>query len=155
MLAQQILKGIDDGEPVVPLVCVASPLGDLIAGYNREPQAVLVPITPETTGAQFKAALDSLSPEVLVTLLSKYSIATKTLMTPTVYAEDPEKTENRRQRHWLIKFSAIVAAAMMFIVVGASMAIGYRAGVIDNAVVQTAMTAATEIFRFLFTNTIH
>jgi hypothetical protein len=154
MLSQQILKGIEDDQPVIPLVCLRSPLSDLLDGYRKEPEAAAYPIGAETTGAEFKAALDRLNPEVLVTLLSKYSIATKSLLTPTVYAEDPEKTENRRLRHWLVKFGAITFTSIAFIVVGASMAIAYKAGVVDNALVQTAMAAATEIFKLVFT-TVH
>jgi hypothetical protein len=149
MLAQQILKGIDDDYPLTPLVCGPSPLGDLIAGYSKEPEAVTTPVTPQMTGAQFKEALDKINPESLVTLLAKYSAATKSLMTPTVYAEDPEKRDSRRLRHWMMKGAFVVSSTIALIVVGASMAIAYRTGVVDNALVQTLMTTASDILKLL------
>lgn len=151
-LAAAILKGISDKRQIVGHLAKPSPFKDLIEQYNaialKDDDLPLM--NERSTGAELKAAIGRVEPELQVTLLYKYSVATKTLDNPTLYNQDPVKLEERKLRIYLAKLMTTVFAVGFCLIVGAMVAISVKSGDLPNeGVVKSLMSTAGEIIKVI------
>jgi hypothetical protein len=146
------LKGIADDRQIDGHISVASPLRDLIEQYNKIAinNDNLPHVLSTSTGAELKKAVGMTDPEVQVVLLYKYSVATKTLDTPTIYAEDPVKADERKFRLYVAKVFITGLIVLMLVVIGAVIALSVNSGVLANeGLISTIMTTAAEIIKVM------
>lgn len=151
-LVHAILKGIADHRPIDNHISIPSPLRDLIEQYNKVAinNDNLPNILASSTGADLKKAVGMMDPEIQVAILHKYSVATKTLDTPTVYAEDPVRVDERRFRLYVAKLLITGVIVLALIVIGAVIALSVKSGAIANeGLISTIMTTATEIIKVI------
>lgn len=151
-LVKAILKGISDDRIIGNHIAIASPMRDLIEQYNKLAfnNDALPPVLSTSTGEQLKQAVAMLDPEIQVALLHKYSVATKTLDTPTLYAEDPIKADERKFRIYVAKLFVTMIAIMMFVLMGVVIALSVKDGKLANeGVIQTLMETAGEIIKLI------
>lgn len=152
MLVHAILKGIADTRTIDAHISIPSPLRDLIEQYNKiaRNDDRLPAILASSTGKELKDAVNLMDPEIQVAMLHKYSIATKTLDTPTVYAEDPIKSDERRFRLYVAKVLVTGLIVLMLVVIGAVIALSVKSGALANeGLISTIMTTATEIIKVM------
>jgi len=151
-LAHAILKGIANERSLDGHFHVASPLRDLVEQYNKLAMHddSAVKITALSTGSQLKAAITAMDPEVQVTLLHKYSKATRNLDTPSEYREDPAKQELRQMRMFMFKACVFVIGVLFCVTVGVSMSVAAKTGTIPNQnVFSTLISTAGEILKVI------
>lgn len=152
MLVHAILKGVSDDRQVIAHLSVASPLRDLVERYNKiaANDDNLPPVLSSTTGRELKAAISMMEPEDQLVILHKYSLATKTLDLPEVYAEDPVKADERKFRLFVGKAMIIGFVILMLVVVGAVIALSVKSGALANeGLISTIMKTAGEIIKLI------
>lgn len=154
-LQRRILKGIDDQRPVLDHSEKRGPLNELIDAYmfHAIHNDALPNVTVATTGAQLKDALELLEPEIELELLKKYSDGQRAILYPHLKLanmhESPEKVEERRLRHWLIKTGFI----LVNLFIGGVFFAAYRSGDLpDSKVVGPIMSMVTEVAKLIFSS---
>lgn len=150
---KQLLKSIPDAHVIGEFLSISAPVKDLVDGYNKianEDGNDLVPITEESTGADLKEALEKLDMADQVRLLAAYGEAMKHRDTHSLYVEDPEKRDERQLRIWVVKAFTTFVMFIGTLIIGAVVAMGWRTGVMDGAIVNGVMSTATEIFKLIF-----
>lgn len=152
-LLEVILAGISDTRALGDHDSGPSPLEELIKGYQSAAKHDdrLPVINDESTGREIKDGIASLSPELQVELLARYSHATKNLSTPTEYDPKVIKEQTKSlttQVYWLAGFLLFF---MLAVLVGAVIATAVHMRVIgeDTAVRNLIETAKDVVELFL------
>lgn len=158
-LVRAILKGIADDRTIDSHRLINSaPLKEFIEQYNRiaAHNDNLPVVTSLTTGEQLKAAVEKMDPDDQVALLYKYSVATQTAESlptpaPVTVAEDEQiKADARNVRVFMVKAMITMVAVFACIIVGATVAISVKSGVLtDTGVINTIMNTAGQIIRLI------
>ena len=156
----KILKGIPDTRKLQEYE-PNTPARILIEKYQHrcEHDATLPVISDQSTGLQFKQAMAELDPAEKVTLLFEYLVATSAaspLAHLVVNSEERvQARENLKLKHWLIKATVWFLGPVVFLVVGAAIAIAVRTGVAaDNPAFNSIISTAMEILKLIFSSTL-
>ena len=149
-LVTAILKGVSNSRKLAHYPQAITPLSTLIASYMK--LAAIDPSLPKlvenSTGYDLKAALNCLEPYDQIRLLFAY-IEPAGMACPT---EDVAVAEERKLRHWVVRFSLGLVASLSWLVFGGFVAISVRSGAIpDSAIGSGFMTLITEVMRLIFT----
>lgn len=152
MLLKAILSGISDEKIVDSHVVIPTPLRDMIRNYNKialHDQRMPM-VTEETTGAQLKEAIGSLSADDQIALLYAYSEANKKHDASAVQSEDPILVEEKKLRVLLTKFFIACLAIFGCMLVGAVVAIAVSMGAFKNFWTNRLVMTASDIIKFIF-----
>lgn len=152
----KILKGVADSR-ILESYAEDSPVRVLVQKYltRAEHDATLPAITLASTAGEFKKALSQLPPAEKVTLLYEYLVATSASNPIAAVLASSEAREERKMRHWLIKAAIWLFGPMILLVVGATIAIGVRSGVMsDNPAFSSIVGTAMEILKLIFSSAV-
>lgn len=153
-LLDAVLRGIDDNAPVADRMDRSEALKTLIDGYQQytHNDATLPSINSLTTGAELKWAIALLNPHVQVTLLKKYSDTVLGVPTvPVIPMEAPHVTEERRLRHWFLKFLAWLATSIIVVMTLAVVSTIVKSNSLpDGSIFSSIMSTAVEILKLVF-----
>lgn len=151
MLVANVLKTIPDESSVVEIIASSQPAADLVKAYrelsiNIDEAPVLNDID---TGAKLKEYIELLDSGYQVDLLAVF----RNRLRPKQVLEDPEAVEKRKLRTWLIKAGFICASVFMVAVLGATVALGYKQGVMpDSSVLTGFINTAGEVLKLIFSS---
>lgn len=152
-LLDAVLRGIDDTVPVAERIDRSAALKALIDDYQGHARndATLPTINSLTTGAELKWAIALLDPSIQLAMLKKYS---DTVLGKVVTGvESPELVEQRKLRHWLAKFMAVVAMSMILIMFLAVVSVIYKSDKLpEGSIFSSIMTTAVEILKLVFSS---
>lgn len=154
-LVRSILKGIADDRALDGHFNVASPLRDFVEQYNKIAlhDDNLPKITALSTGSQLKEAIALLEPESQLTLLYKYSHATKTLDTPDQYREDPAKAELRKMRMFAFKMCVWMLAILSVVMIGLTVVTAVKSGSTSGqGVISTLVSTIGEVLKVILSS---
>ncbi len=161
-LVQAVLKGIKDDRQIAAHLVVGTPLWTLIETYNKVAMNDdnLPAIMSSTTGGEMKVAIGLMQPDVQVAILHKYCQSTKTLdvhpVVPVVIPATNDETlrvEERKFKLYIAKLFMTGLMILMFVVVGAVIAISVKNGELANeGLISTIMTTAGEIIKLIFSS---
>ena len=153
-LQRKILKGINDQRPVLTHSDKRGPLNELIDQYMLHAihNDALPNINNLTTGQELKEALELLEPEVELELIKNYSDSQRAIFFPHLkpvssVPEAPEKVDERKLKHFLIKAGFIC----MNLFVGGVLFAAYRAGGLpDSKVIGPIMSMVSDVAKVIF-----
>lgn len=152
-LLLQVLKAIDDNKTISERLGKSEALRKLVDEYtvHQDQDASLPTLTNLTTGRELKSALDMLPPEHQLSILTNYFHKVHGSSPPGQIVETPVQIEERKLRHWFVKFATAAIAAILLIMVGAVVSVIIKTGTLPNASIFTSiMTTATEILKLIF-----
>lgn len=148
-LQLRILKGIDDIKPVMSHSSEHTPLNNLIASYMKHAihDDNLPNITQLTSGADFKAAISLLEPEIMIDLLKAFVDEQRTVLHGWQPKESADKVAARDLKHWLIKFGAFA----FYTTFGGMVIAVYRSGAMANGdVAKSIFGRAVDVAKLIF-----
>lgn len=152
----KILKGMPDSR-LLETYAADAPARVLMDKYVAHAQhdATLAVITLQSTCGELKKALSQLPPAEKITLLYEYLVSTS-INSPIASAMlSSEAREQRKMKYWLVKSAVWMLGPIIFLVVGAAIAIGVRTGVMtDNPAFNSIISTAMEILKLIFTSAI-
>jgi hypothetical protein len=151
-LVTAILKSVSNSKKLAHYPTTASPFNTLIASYKKlaEGDPSLPDLTEASTGYDLKNALNCLDPYDQLRLLHAYVEPSG----PVIPTEDVAAVEERKLRHWIIRFSMATCASLAWLVVGGIVAISIRSGALpEGAIVNSFMSLITEVMRLIFAST--
>lgn len=151
-LVERVLDGVSDvrllsdhrqGSTPSPLQQLIADYSELSAHNDNAPN-----LTELSTGADLKTGIQKLDIEQQVKLLYRYLVNAKRLND-----ESPAELEDRKMRHWSIKFAMWCFAFVVVMLLGAVTAIAVRTGAApSNELVSTFLDTASGVVRLLFSS---
>lgn len=152
----KILKGMPDSR-LLETYAADSPARVLMDKYVAHAQhdATLTVITLQSTCGELKKALSQLPPAEKITLLYEYLVSTSINSPIASVMLSSEAREQRKMKYWLVKAAVWMFGPIVFLVVGAAIAIGVHTGVMtDNPAFNSIISTAMEILKLIFTSAI-
>ena len=152
----KILKGVCDNKKLHEYP-QDSALRILVDAYVKESvrNAALPAIDLQSTGGEFKLAFSRMEAAEKVTLMYNYLV---NIAADSPLAEILTKADEKEDRHfrrWLIKSAVYLLGSLVFLIVGATIAIGVKTGVVsDNPAFASIVNTAMEILKLIFTSVV-
>lgn len=143
-----VLTDIDDDALVLTHKSPESATAKLVKEYDVYARRIerLPNMTDTSTGKELKAAIFSMAPEDQIKLAYHYYLNTGTL-------EDEESAEKdeRKLKHWVVKWSAFVAGGLVLLLVGGALVYSHRctAETANEPVLNGFLSTAAEIAKIL------
>lgn len=152
----KILKGVCDNKKLHEYP-QDSPLRILADTYIKEVvnNSSLPTIDLQSTGGEFKLALSKLDAADKVALLYDYLVGTTPTGPLASVLQSADKKADLNFKRWLAKAAVLVVSSLLFLIVGAMIAISVKSGAVSNnpaftSIVNTAM----EILKLIFSSAV-
>jgi hypothetical protein len=147
-LMEAVLHRVSDHERVIERMEKSPALRELVESYHHFTQddANLANITSLTTGAELKDALRQLKPEAQIDLLKKYCDT----IHGVVAAEPAHQVEERRNRHWMLRFCVLVGSSILLIMLATFASVVFKGTGADTNVFTSVMSTTLEIAKLIF-----
>ena len=160
-MVDRILDSIADDLRLGDVTEVNDAIRNLVEAYNQIASLEnRVFVTEDSTGRELKLLIGSLDNVIKIKLINKYEEDRTKMFNEAFKLERPtteESTPIERiwgdtiLRRWIVKFVITSTFGMLFLVVGAAIALGYMTGVFTDGVFFTAViNTATEIIKLIF-----
>ena len=160
-MVNRILDSIADDLRLGDVTEINDAIRNLVEAYNQiaslEHKAL---VTKDSTGRELKLLIGSLDNSIKIKLINKYEEDRTKMFNEAFKLEQPTTEENTPieriwgdtvLRRWIVKFVITSTFGMLFLVVGAAIALGYMTGVFTDGVFFTAViNTATEIIKLIF-----
>ena len=160
-MVDRILDSIADDLRLGDVTEINDAIRNLVEAYNQiaslEHKAL---VTKDSTGRELKLLIGSLDNSIKIKLINKYEEDRTKMFNEAFKLEQPTTEENTPieriwgdtvLRRWIVKFVITSTFGMLFLVVGAAIALGYMTGVFTDGVFFTAViNTATEIIKLIF-----
>lgn len=160
-MVDRILDSIADDLRLGDVTEVNEAIRNLVEAYNQiaslEHKAL---VTKDSTGRELKLLIGGLDNAIKIKLINKYEEDRTKMFNEAFKLEQPTTEENTPieriwgdtvLRRWIVKFVITSTFGMLFLVVGAAIALGYMTGVFTDGVFFTAViNTATEIIKLIF-----
>lgn len=146
-LVEKVLKGIDDTRPIYQHADRSVALKAFLKSYEEQTllDSTLPALTPTTCGRELKDAFGMLEIDVQIRMLNSYwgTLHGKVFESPAV-------ADERRQRHWMVKFAAVSSVVFLLLITGGVLAIAQKQGDLpDSAVMNSILKHAGEILKVI------
>ena len=160
-MVNRILDSIADDLRLGDVTEVNDAIRNLVEAYNQIASLEnRVFVTEDSTGRELKLLIGNLDNAIKIKLINKYEEDRTKMFNEAFKLEQPtteESTPIERiwgdtiLRRWIVKFVITSTFGMLFLVVGAAIALGYMTGVFTDGVFFTAViNTATEIIKLIF-----
>lgn len=160
-MVDRILDSIADDLRLGDVTEVNDAIRNLVEAYNQIASLEnRVFVTEDSTGRELKLLIGNLDNTIKIKLINKYEEDRTKMFNEAFKLEQPtteESTPIERiwgdtiLRRWIVKFVITATFGMLFLVVGAAIALGYMTGVFTDGVFFTAViNTATEIIKLIF-----
>ena len=160
-MVNRILDSIADDLRLGDVTEVNDAIRNLVEAYNQIASLEnRVFVTEDSTGRELKLLIGNLDNVIKIKLINKYEEDRTKMFNEAFKLEQPtteESTPIERiwgdtiLRRWIVKFVITSTFGMLFLVVGAAIALGYMTGVFTDGVFFTAViNTATEIIKLIF-----
>ena len=160
-MVDRILDSIADDLRLGDVTGVNDAIRNLVEAYNQIASLEnRVFVTEDSTGRELKLLIGNLDNVIKIKLINKYEEDRTKMFNEAFKLEQPtteESTPIERiwgdtiLRRWIVKFVITSTFGMLFLVVGAAIALGYMTGVFTDGVFFTAViNTATEIIKLIF-----
>jgi len=160
-MVDRILDSIADDLRLGDVTEVNDAIRNLVEAYNQIASLEnRVFVTEDSTGRELKLLIGNLDSAIKIKLINKYEEDRTKMFNEAFKLEQPtteESTPIERiwgdtiLRRWIVKFVITSTFGMLFLVVGAAIALGYMTGVFTDGVFFTAViNTATEIIKLIF-----
>ena len=160
-MVDRILDSIADDLRLGDVTGVNDAIRNLVEAYNQIASLEnRVFVTEDSTGRELKLLVGNLDNVIKIKLINKYEEDRTKMFNEAFKLEQPtteESTPIERiwgdtiLRRWIVKFVITSTFGMLFLVVGAAIALGYMTGVFTDGVFFTAViNTATEIIKLIF-----
>ena len=160
-MVDRILDSIADDLRLGDVTEVNDAIRNLVEAYNQIASLEnRVFVTEDSTGRELKLLIGNLDNVIKIKLINKYEEDRTKMFNEAFKLEQPtteESTPIERiwgdtiLRRWIVKFVITSTFGMLFLVVGAAIALGYMTGVFTDGVFFTAViNTATEIIKLIF-----
>ena len=161
-MVDRILNSIADDLRLGDVTEVNDAIRNLVEAYNQ--MASLEGktfVTEDSTGRELKLLIGGLDNAIKIKLINKYEEDRTKMINEAFKLEQPTTGEENTPieriwgdtvlRRWIVKFVITATFGMLFLVVGATIALGYLTGVFTDGVFFTAViNTATEIIKLIF-----
>lgn len=160
-MVDRILDSIADDLRLGDVTDVNDAIRNLVEAYNQMASLESKTfVTEDSTGRELKLLIGGLDNAIKIKLINKYEEDRTKMINETFKLEQPTTEENTPIEHiwgdtvlrrWIVKFVITATFGMLFLVVGATIALGYMTGVFTDGVFFTAViNTATEIIKLIF-----
>lgn len=160
-MVNRILDSIADDLRLGDVTEVNDAIRNLVEAYNQIASLEnRVFVTEDSTGRELKLLIGNLDNVIKIKLINKYEEDRTKMFNEAFKLEQPtteESTPIERiwgdtiLRRWIVKFVITSTFGMLFLVVGAAIALGYMTGAFTDGVFFTAViNTATEIIKLIF-----
>ena len=160
-MVDRILDSIADDLRLGDVTEVNDAIRNLVEAYNQMASLESKTfVTEDSTGRELKLLIGGLDNAIKIKLINKYEEDRTKMINEAFKLEQPTTGENTPieriwgdtvLRRWIVKFVITATFGMLFLVVGAAIALGYMTGVFTDGVFFTAViNTATEIIKLIF-----
>lgn len=160
-MVDRILDSIADDLRLGDVTEVNDAIRNLVEAYNQMASLESKTfVTEDSTGRELKLLIGGLDNAIKIKLINKYEEDRTKMINEAFKLEQPTTEENTPieriwgdtvLRRWIVKFVITTTFGMLFLVVGATIALGYMTGVFTDGVFFTAViNTATEIIKLIF-----
>ena len=160
-MVNRILDSIADDLRLGDVTEVNDAIRNLVEAYNQIASLEnRVFVTEDSTGRELKLLIGNLDNVIKIKLINKYEEDRTKMFNEAFKLEQPtteESTPIERiwgdtiLRRWIVKFVITSTFGMLFLVVGAAIALGYMTGAFTDGVFFTVViNTATEIIKLIF-----
>lgn len=160
-MVDRILDSIADDLRLGDVTEVNDAIRNLVEAYNQMASLESKTfVTEDSTGRELKLLIGGLDNAIKIKLINKYEEDRTKMINEAFKLEQPTTEENTPieriwgdtvLRRWIVKFVITATFGMLFLVVGATIALGYMTGVFTDGVFFTAViNTATEIIKLIF-----
>lgn len=160
-MVDRILDSIADDLRLGDVTEVNDAIRNLVEAYNQMASLESKTfVTEDSTGRELKLLIGGLDNAIKIKLINKYEEDRTKMINETFKLGQPTTEENTPIEHiwgdtvlrrWIVKFVITATFGMLFLVVGATIALGYMTGVFTDGVFFTAViNTATEIIKLIF-----
>ena len=160
-MVDRILDSIADDLRLGDVTDVNDAIRNLVEAYNQMASLESKTfVTEDSTGRELKLLIGGLDNAIKIKLINKYEEDRTKMINETFKLGQPTTEENTPieriwgdtvLRRWIVKFVITATFGMLFLVVGATIALGYMTGVFTDGVFFTAViNTATEIIKLIF-----
>ena len=160
-MVDRILDSIADDLRLGDVTEVNDAIRNLVEAYNQMASLECKTfVTKDSTGRELKLLIGGLDNAIKIKLINKYEEDRTKMINEAFKLEQPITEENTPiERIWgdtvlrrgIVKFVITATFGMLFLVVGAAIALGYMTGVFTDGVFFTAViNTATEIIKLIF-----
>lgn len=160
-MVDRILDSIADDLRLGDVTEVNDAIRNLVEAYNQMASLESKTfVTEDSTGRELKLLISGLDSAIKIKLINKYEEDRTKMINEAFKLEQPTTEENTPieriwgdtvLRRWIVKFVITTTFGMLFLVVGAAIALGYMTGVFTDGVFFTAViNTATEIIKLIF-----
>lgn len=160
-MVDRILDSIADDLRLGDVTEVNDAIRNLVEAYNQMASLESKTfVTEDSTGRELKLLIGGLDNAIKIKLINKYEEDRTKMINEAFKLEQPTTEENTPieriwgdtvLRRWIVKFVITATFGMLFLVVGATIALGYMTGVFNDGVFFTAViNTATEIIKLIF-----
>lgn len=160
-MVDRILDSIADDLRLGDVTEVNDAIRNLVEAYNQMASLESKTfVTEDSTGRELKLLISGLDSAIKIKLINKYEEDRTKMINEAFKLEQPTTEENTPieriwgdtvLRRWIVKFVITATFGMLFLVVGATIALGYMTGVFTDGVFFTAViNTATEIIKLIF-----